>query len=352
MPINISYAYNFGIVLLVTLIIQIGSGLLLVFFYKNTDIEVFASMSYVYIDVIFGFIIRNVHCIGANMFFLFVFLHIFKSYFYTNKKNQKVLFSGISIFFLLCGISFLGYVLPWGQMSLWGATVITNLLSVIPFSNVFLIYIWGDFSVSNSTMSRFFSLHFLLPFVLLSLVLVHFELLHSNGSSSASFSLYFLDYINMMPTFVFIDIIAILFYLFFFMLVLFFFPYYFFEADNFTKANSLVTPAHIKPEWYFLYSYAILRVFSNKTVGVIMLVVSLIALFSITLKYSNFRIKFYWSYLFILLFIFFFMILTFGGGSLVAYPFSDISALFTLLLFSLLLIDICLNFLMKIVFRC
>ena len=338
MPLNINYSFNFGVLLLVILIIQILSGFFLVFFYQNSNDFVFFSMNYIYNEVFFGNLLRNIHCIGANFFFLFVFLHIFKTYYYSNFKNLYILISGILMFFILCGIGFLGYVLPWGQMSLWGATVITNLLSVIPYSNIFLFYIWGDFAVSNVTMLRFFSLHYFLPFVLLGLVFFHFNILHLFGSSVTSFSLYFLDFITMFPFFIFVDIFIIILFVFFFIFVLFFFPFFFFEHDNFILANSLVTPNHIKPEWYFLFPYAVLRIFTSKSFGVFMLIISILSFFFLSLFKFNIKLTSKFNDFFISFFVFFFFILTFCGGSLVAYPFTELSIVITFLFFILIFV--------------
>uniref|UniRef100_A0AAU6MWZ1 Cytochrome b n=1 Tax=Tjalfiella sp. TaxID=3119615 RepID=A0AAU6MWZ1_9METZ len=336
MPLNINYSFNFGIALLLILIIQIISGIFLVFFYQNSSDMVFFSMNYIYNDIFFGNILRSSHCVGANLFFFFAFLHIFKTYFYSNFKNIYILFSGILMFLVLCGIGFLGYVLPWGQMSLWGATVITNLASVLPYSDIFLFYIWGDFAVSSVTMLRFFSLHFFLPFVLLGLVFFHFQILHFFGSSVSSFSLYFLDFIPMFPFFVFVDVFIVFFIIFFFILFSFFFPFFFFEHDNFIIANSLVTPTHIKPEWYFLFPYAVLRIFTSKVLGVIMLVVSIFSFFFLSILKLNIKYMINFNDFFISFFIFFFIILTFCGGSLVAFPFTEISIYITILFFFLI----------------
>ena len=333
MPVNINYSFNFGVVLLVSLLIQIFSGFILAFFYQNSNDSVFFSMNYIYNEVFFGNLLRTIHCVGANFFFFFVFLHIFKTYFYSNFKNIYVLFIGILMFFLLCGIGFLGYVLPWGQMSLWGATVITNLLSVLPFSNIFLFYIWGDFAVSNVTMIRFFSLHYFLPFVLLGVVFFHFNVLHLNGSSSTSFSLHFLDFTTMFPLFIVIDIFVCILFFFLFIIFIFFFPFFFFEHDNFILANSLVTPNHIKPEWYFLFPYAVLRIFASKSFGVFMLFVAILSFFFLSFLKFDIKLSSKRNDFFISFFVFFFIILTFCGGSLVAYPFTELSIFITLFFF-------------------
>ena len=333
LPFNINYSFNFGIILLVVLAFQLASGVLLVFFYSNSLEEVFSSMNYLFMDVYFGSFLRIFHCVGANLFFFFIFLHIFKSFFFSSNKNLLVISSGIVIFFLLCAIAFLGYVLPWGQMSLWGATVITNLLSVLPFSSYFLLYIWGNFSVSNATMLKFFSLHYIMPFILLVLVLFHFNILHIFGSSSPSFSsLSTFSFVSFFPLFIIVDFFAIFFFVTFFIYILFFQSYFFFEADNFIIANSLVTPAHIKPEWYFLYSYAILRVFTSKSVGVLFLVISLLCLFVYSFV-GNFRRFLMVNSVFIVCFIVCFIILTHFGGCVVAFPFDYFSVIFVNFLF-------------------
>ena len=227
MPTNLNYSFNFGILLIFIWLIQIVSGILLVFYF-NLSSDIFFSLNFLFNDVFFGNLLRYLHCIGANLFFLVIFLHIFKSYFYSNLRVKFVSLSGSLIFILLCGIAFLGYVLPWGQMSFWGATVITNLLSILPMSNVFLFYIWGDYSVSFTTMLRFFSLHYFLPFILGVLIFFHLNVLHLYGSSSASMiSTY--DFVHFLPTFIFIDIFAVLVFFFFLSYFLFFKNFFFFE---------------------------------------------------------------------------------------------------------------------------
>lgn len=344
MPSNINYLFNFGIILVIILIIQILSGILLVFFFINLDDFIFVSLNHLYYDVFFGVILRNIHCIGANLFFLFLFLHIFKSYFYSNSKNLKVSLVGILIFFCVCGAAFLGYVLPWGQMSFWGATVITSLFSVLPYSDIFLFYIWGDFSVSNVTLLRFFSLHYLLPILTLVLVILHFNFLHTYGSSATPFVNINIDFVLFLPFYMIIDIFGIIFIMFIFLLILFFFPYYFFEIDNFIMANSLVTPLHIKPEWYYLPFYAILRVFTSKAIGVLMLLVSLLSLFTITILNKNLRLLFNINFYFISFFVGILMILVFCGGSTVAFPFTLDSDVFTFLFFIILFFYFLINY--------
>ena len=207
-------------------------------------------------------------------------------------------------------------------MSFWGATVITNLLSILPFSNKLLLLLWADFSVAAITVYKFFALHYLLPFVLSFLVFLHLNLLHMFGSSSPSFASFNINSaVSFMPLFSVVDFYVILLFLLFVMVFVFYFPFYFFENENFIIASSMVTPEHIKPEWYFLFPYAILRAFTSKTVGVIFLVISILSLFIYPFLSSNRRIYSINSYIIVLLFILFYFF-TFTGGSLIAFPFT------------------------------
>nr|CUS25280.1 cytochrome b [Vallicula multiformis] len=339
MPTNLNYSFNFGILLIFVWLIQILSGVFLVFYF-NLSSNIFFSLNFLFNDVFFGNFLRYLHCIGANLFFIIIFLHIFKSYFYSNFRVRFVSLSGSIIFFLLCGIAFLGYVLPWGQMSFWGATVITNLLSIFPLSNIFLFYIWGDYSVSFVTMLRFFSLHYLLPFILGVFIFFHLNLLHLFGSSSSSL-VFTIDLITFFPVYVFIDVFAVLVFFFFLAYFLFFKNFFFFESENFLFANNLVTPNHIKPEWYFLFPYAILRVFTSKSLGVIFLVLSIFSFFIISF-YDYFFNNFF---IFIVIFIFFFFLFTYLGGQIVAFPFNFLSENLTFFFFLIILFFFFFNYL-------
>ncbi len=278
-PLNLNYFWNFGSLLIFFLCNQLLSGILLSFHYINFIDFSFWSIEHIMRDINFGWLFRYIHSNGASFFFIFIYLHIARNLFYSNYRNLFVWFSGICILFILMAISFLGYVLPFGQMSLWGATVITSLFSVIPFFGNFIVnLIWGSFSISSPTLSRFFSLHFILPFVLIALIFCHILFLHVKGSTNP---LGFIDSYSKILFFIFYsikDLLGIFVIGFIFCLFVFYFPNLFGDSDNYIEGNSLVTPLHIKPEWYFLFAYAILRAIPNKVFGVLGLVFSILFL--------------------------------------------------------------------------
>ncbi len=280
-PANISYMWNFGSLLGLCLIIQILTGIFLAMHYSpNVDLA-FASVEHIMRDVNYGWAVRYAHANTASLFFICVYLHIARGLYYGSYRSPRTLLwaIGVIIFILMMATAFLGYVLPYGQMSLWGATVITNLLSAIPWIGQSLVeFIWGGFSVSNATLNRFFSLHYLLPFVLAALVVMHLIALHTHGSNNPLGITGNLDRLPMHPYFTFKDLVTI----FFFILALSFFIFYspnlLGHPDNYIMANPMQTPASIVPEWYLLPYYAILRSIPNKLLGVIAMFASLLIL--------------------------------------------------------------------------
>jgi len=285
-PANISYMWNFGSLLGLCLIIQILTGIFLAMHYSpNVDLA-FASVEHIMRDVNYGWAIRYTHANTASFFFICVYLHIARGLYYGSYRSPRTLpwAIGVIILVVMMATGFLGYVLPYGQMSLWGATVITNLLSAIPWIGQSLVeFIWGGFSVSNATLNRFFSLHYLLPFVLAALVAMHLLSLHTHGSNNPLGITGNLDRIPMHPYFVFKDLVTVL----FFILALSFFVFYAPNAmghpDNYIMANPMQTPASIVPEWYLLPYYAILRSIPNKLLGVIAMFASLFILLAMPL---------------------------------------------------------------------
>ena len=280
-PSNITYAWNLGVSAGIMLAIQIITGIILAMYYTPTSDLAFASVRHIIMDIDYGSFIRMYHASGSSLFFFVVYLHIFRGLYYGSfaYPRQLVWVSGVIILLLMIVTAFIGYVLPWGQMSFWAATVITNLVSVLPFvGNDILIWLWGGFSVDDATLHRFFSLHYLLPFILLALVGVHIILLHENGSNSVLGINHKVDLIPFNPYFIFKDIFSTL-------LLLFAFNFYaikhkpaIIDADNYIEANPLVTPAHIVPEWYFKTFYAILRSVPDKAGGTFLLLMSIIVL--------------------------------------------------------------------------
>lgn len=271
-PINLSYLWSFGSTAGICLVVQIVTGIFLAMHYTPHVDLAFNSVEHIMRDVNNGWMLRYLHANGASMFFIVVYCHIFRGMYYGSYMypRQHLWYSGILIFFLMMATGFMGYVLPWGQMSFWGATVITNLFSAIPFVGPAIVeWLWGGFSVDNATLNRFFSLHYLLPFVIAGLVLIHLALLHKDGSSNPLGINSSLDNIPFYPYFYVKDLFAFFIFLLFFSFFVFYYPNTLGHPDNYIPANPLVTPVHIVPEWYFLPFYAILRSIPDKLGGVL-----------------------------------------------------------------------------------
>ena len=290
-PINITSFWSFGFLSALCLCSQLITGIFLAMHYTPNVDFAFSSIEHLMRDVNNGWIIRYIHSNGASMFFIVVYIHIFRGiYFGSYMKPRSFLWcSGILILLFMMGTSFLGYVLPWGQMSFWGATVITNLVSAIPFIGNFMVeWIWGGFSVGNATLNRFFSIHYFLPFIIFSLVILHISLLHKDGSNNPLGVDSSVDKIPFYPYFYIKDLFTSLFFISFFSLFLFYLPNYLGHPDNYLQANSMVTPSHIVPEWYFLPFYAILRSIPDKLGGVISMFSSIFVLFLIPFLNTSF----------------------------------------------------------------
>jgi len=270
-PINLSYAWSFGALSGICLGIQILTGVFLAMHYTPHIDFAFSSVEHIMRDVNNGWLIRYMHANGASMFFIVVYCHIFRGLFYGSyiAPREHLWCIGVVIFLLMMATAFMGYVLPWGQMSFWGATVITNLFSAIPVVGPSIVdWLWGGFCVDNATLNRFFSLHFLLPFVIAALVIIHLALLHRDGSNNPLGISSSADKISFYPYFYVKDLFSFMVFLFFFSLILFYIPNTLGHPDNYIQANPMSTPAHIVPEWYFLPFYAILRSIPNKLGGV------------------------------------------------------------------------------------
>jgi len=280
-PANISYLWNFGSLLAVCLVIQILSGAFLAMHYQAHVDFAFDSVEHIMRDVNNGWIVRYTHANVASFFFIFVYAHVARGLYYGSYKAPRTLVwsLGVIILILMMAIAFLGYVLPYGQMSLWGATVITNLLSAIPvFGQDIVELIWGGFSVNNATLNRFFSLHYLLPFVLAALALAHMIALHYHGSNNPNGVTSHGDRYAIHPYFMFKDLVTIFFFFLVLSVMVFYFPNFLGHSDNYIPANPMVTPASIVPEWYLLPFYAILRSIPNKLLGVVAMFGSLLIL--------------------------------------------------------------------------
>nr|AHG32647.1 cytochrome b [Glandirana tientaiensis] len=287
-PTNISSWWNFGSLLGMCLITQIATGLFLAMHYTADTSIAFSSIAHICRDVNNGWLLRNLHANGASFFFICIYFHIGRGLYYGSYLFKETWNIGVILLFLTMATAFVGYVLPWGQMSFWGATVITNLLSAAPYVGPNLVqWIWGGFSVDNATLIRFFTFHFILPFVIAATSMIHLLFLHQTGSSNPTGLNPNLDKIPFHPYFSFKDLMGFVIMLGALATLSTFAPNLLGDPDNFTPANPLVTPPHIKPEWYFLFAYAILRSVPNKLGGVLALLLSILILFLMPVTHTS-----------------------------------------------------------------
>nr|UZC33345.1 cytochrome b [Mastotermes darwiniensis] len=336
-PSNISAWWNFGSLLGICLIIQIMTGLFLsMHFCPNIDLA-FSSVAHICRDVNYGWLLRTLHANGASLFFICIYMHIGRNMYYGSYKLAHTWSVGVVILMLTMAAAFLGYVLPWGQMSFWGATVITNLLSAIPYVGTDIVqWVWGGFAVDNATLTRFFTFHFLLPFIIAAMVLIHLLFLHQTGSNNPMGLNGNIDKVPFHPYFTTKDVVGFLILMMILSTLSLKEPYILSDPDNFTPANPLVTPVHIQPEWYFLFAYAILRSIPNKLGGVIALLMSIMILIFMPLYKSDFRgMQFYpinqimfWSMVNIVI------LLTWIGARPVEDPYIMTGQILTILYFS------------------
>nr|ALO70369.1 cytochrome b [Batrisodes sp. 1 EF-2015] len=289
-PSNISSWWNFGSLLGLCLIIQILTGLFLTMHYCANINFAFSSVIHICRNVNYGWLIRTLHANGASFFFICLYLHISRGFYYDSFTLTQTWWIGTLIFLLTMMTAFMGYVLPWGQMSFWGATVITNLLSAIPYLGTMIVqWLWGGFAVNNATLSRFYTFHFLFPFLILAMIMIHLMFLHQTGSNNPLGTNSNIDKIPFYPYFLFKDLFGYIMMMFMLSMLTLVNPYMLSDPDNFIPANPLVTPTHIKPEWYFLFAYTILRSIPNKLGGVIALLMSiLIIMFLPLINKKNF----------------------------------------------------------------
>nr|AVM18782.1 cytochrome b [Poecilia mexicana] len=340
-PANISAWWNFGSLLGLCLIAQILTGLFLAMHYTSDISMAFSSVAHICRDVNYGWLIRNMHANGASLFFVCIYLHIGRGLYYGSYLYKETWNIGVVLLLLVMMTAFVGYVLPWGQMSFWGATVITNLLSAVPYVGDTLVqWIWGGFSVDNATLTRFFAFHFLLPFIVAAATLVHLIFLHETGSNNPIGLNSDADKISFHPYFSYKDLLGFILLLTTLIALALFSPNLLGDPENFTPANPLVTPPHIKPEWYFLFAYAILRSIPNKLGGVLALLASILVLMVIpflhTSKQRSLTFRPLTQLLFWLL-VADVIILTWIGGMPVEHPFIIIGQIASFLYFFLFL---------------
>nr|AAQ08465.1 cytochrome b [Betta patoti] len=287
-PASISAWWNFGSLLGLCLVTQILTGLFLAMHYTSDISMAFSSVAHICRDVNYGWLIRNMHANGASFFFICIYFHIGRGLYYGSYVYKEVWNIGVVLLLLTMMTAFVGYVLPWGQMSFWGATVITNLLSAVPYvGNTLVQWIWGGFSVDNATLTRFFAFHFLFPFIIAAMTIIHLLFLHETGSNNPAGLNSNVDKITFHPYFSYKDLLGFAFPMIALISLSLFSPYLLGDPDNFTPANPLVTPPHIKPEWYFLFAYAILRSIPNKLGGVLALLASILILMLVPILHTS-----------------------------------------------------------------
>nr|BAT32808.1 cytochrome b [Hynobius tokyoensis] len=343
-PSNLSSLWNFGSLLGICLITQIITGLFLAMHYTADTSSAFSSVAHICRDVNYGWLMRNIHANGASFFFICIYLHIGRGLYYGSYMYKETWNIGVILLFLVMATAFVGYVLPWGQMSFWGATVITNLLSAVPYIGDSLVqWIWGGFSVDKATLTRFFAFHFLFPFLIVGTSIIHLLFLHETGSNNPTGIYSNMDKVPFHPYFSYKDALGFLIMLTTLFILSLLTPNLLGDPDNFTPANPLVTPPHIQPEWYFLFAYAILRSIPNKLGGVLALLTSIIILMLIpmihTSKQRSLTFRPMTQILFWLM-VSNTLILTWIGGQPVEQPFIEIGQAASTLYFLLFLIII------------
>nr|YP_009176846.1 cytochrome b [Strongyloides venezuelensis]BAT21217.1 cytochrome b [Strongyloides venezuelensis] len=348
---SLSLFWNFGSMLGMILVMQVFTGFCMALYYVADSSLAFDSVQYIMYETNYGWFFRLMHMNGASLFFIFLYLHFFKGLFMSSYRLGGVWITGLLMFLMIMGISFMGYVLVWAQMSFWAAVVITSLLSVIPyFGNNLVLWVWSGFSVGSATLKFLCILHYLLPWVLFVFVVSHLVLLHKTGSTSSLYCHGDYDKVCFYPYYYSKDGFNIIFFMLFISYVLVY-PYVFSDPEMFIQADPMTSPAHIVPEWYFLFAYAILRAIPNKVLGVVFLLSSIFVFFlfvflkNYTSILSNLNKFVIFSFLFICI------ILSWLGQCQVEYPFNILSVIFSYLYFIVILFILFYNWVSYYIFK-
>ena len=342
-PGNLSVWWNFGSLLGLSLVIQLMTGLFLAIHYTPHVDLAFSSVIHIRRDVNYGWLLRYIHANGASIFFVCLYIHIGRGLYYGSYYYRETWLVGVVLLILTIATAFVGYVLPWGQIRFWGATVITNLLSAIPYLGPRLVeWLWGGFAVGNATLTRFFAFHFLLPFIIVAFSVIHLVFLHQTGSNNPLGIRCPQEMVPFHPYYTYKDVVGFIVALFVLLLFALLFPNYLGDPENFIPANPMVTPIHIKPEWYFLWAYAILRSIPNKLGGVVAMFAAILILGVLPfLKWQIRRsLAFYpISQILFWCFIVNVVLLTWIGARPVEAPYEQLGAIFTVRYFFFFIIN-------------
>lgn len=352
-PLIINSWWNYGFILSIFIIIQITSGLILSIYYRFNN--PFINTFNLYFNVNYGWIIRIIHRNFSSFIFISIYIHIIRGFFFNSSKNKKIWFSGLVIMFILIITAFIGYTLPWRQISYWGIIVITNLISTIPYiGRNILFWLWGNFNINFISLNRIFILHFILPLCIILFILIHLIILHKYFSNNPLGTNKFIDVTILRPYFIIKDLIIFIFLLIIIINFILTFPFLLNNPDNFSSMNYYVTPIHIEPEWYFLFFYSILRSIDNKLNGLLLIIISVIIFFIyplyIKLKFQSIKLYIYIIIIFSFL-INLIILIRWLGAKIIEYPYLQVNKIriiiyfiiFLIINFYIIIIDLNLN---------